>query len=115
MPGIVKNDEWHNIHLKMKRKPIDECDDYTIPGVMQLFIYVNGYLKLVSKELPELMLKSLNDNPERQEGVPYSLSIGGGSQGLCERVLLDYYNITDYHGITMWYSRTSKCRKVDII
>ena len=63
---------------------------------MQIFIYINGYLKLVSKELPELMLKPLDDNSERQEGVPYSLSIGGGSQVLCERILLNYYNRPDY-------------------
>ena len=95
-PGLIKNGEWYNIHLKMKRKQSYECDDYATQSVMQIFIYINGYLKLVSKELPELMLKPLNDNSERQEGVPYSLSIGGGSQGLCERVLLDYYDITDY-------------------
>ena len=63
---------------------------------MQIYVYVNGYLKLVSKELPELHLKRLDDNSERQEGVPYSLSIGGGTQGLSERIMLDYYDRTDY-------------------
>ena len=95
-PNIVTNDEWNNIHIKLKRKPNDDCDDYTVPAVMQIFIYVNGYLKLVSKELPELMLTNLNDCPEKQEAVPYNLSIGGGSQGLCERIMLDYYDISKY-------------------
>ena len=63
---------------------------------MKLFIYVNGYLKMVSRELPKLSLRSLNDTPERQEGVPYSISIGGGTQGLCERIYLDYYELPKY-------------------
>ena len=49
---------------------------------MQIFIYVNGYLKLISKELPELNLKPLNDTQERQEGIPFNISIGGGTQGV---------------------------------
>lgn len=95
-PNIINKDEWSNISIKIKRIPYNECDDYNTPSVMRIYIYVNGYLKIVSKELPELMLSSLNDAPEKQEGVPYSLSIGGGSQGLCERILLNYYDTPDY-------------------
>jgi hypothetical protein len=65
-------------------------------GKMKIYIYVNGYLKFVSQELPELNLHRLDDLAERQEGVPYNISIGGGTQGLSERVFLDYYNTTDY-------------------
>ena len=98
-PNLVNKDEWTSIHLKIVRKGSEQpnnCDENYKPEKMQLYIYVNGYLKFISKELPELFLKALNDNPERQEGVPYTLSIGGGSQGLSERVLLNYYNRTDY-------------------
>jgi hypothetical protein len=98
-PGLITKDEWSNIHIKLIRKSADlpnECDDFYKAGKMQIYIYVNGYLKLVSKELPELILKSLDDTPERQEGVPYNISIGGGTQGLSERILLDYYDRTDY-------------------
>jgi hypothetical protein len=49
-----------------------------------------------AKELSELFLRPLNDNPERQEGVPYNISIGGGSQGLSERIMLNYYDNTNY-------------------
>ena len=99
MPGIVLSGEWSNIHIKMVRTPgLGEnlCDDQYKQGKMKVYIYVNGYLKMVSKELPELMLRSLNDGAERQEGVPYNISIGGGTQGLAERIYLDYYDITDY-------------------
>lgn len=98
-PNIVHNNEWCNIHLKIKRASIektDTCDDIYKQSTMRLYIYVNGHLKLVSKELPELMLKPLNDTPEHQEMIPYCLSIGGGTQGLAERILIDYYNISDY-------------------
>lgn len=95
-PNIVNKNEWNNINIRIKRIPYNECDDYNTSTVMKIYIYVNGYLKMVSKELPELMLKPLNDAPEKQEGVPYSLSIGGGSQGLCERILLNYYDMPDY-------------------
>ena len=98
-PNIVPKNEWCNIHLKIERisnTALDECDEFYKQGLMRLYIYVNGYLKLISKDLPELMLKPLNDMPERQEMVPYCISIGGGSQGLAERILLDYYDRTDY-------------------
>jgi hypothetical protein len=98
-PGLVKNDEWCNIHIKLKRKGGNEnkdCSKYYQPSKMQIYIYVNGYLKLISKELPELILKPLDDTPERQEGVPYNISIGGGTLGLTERILLDYYDRTNY-------------------
>lgn len=94
-PNIVKLDEWTNIRLKMIRKRTVEHSDFN-EGKMMLFIYVNGYLKFISKELPEIILKPLDDNPNKQEGVPYNISIGGGSQGLCERVILDYYKNTEH-------------------
>ena len=98
-PNLIKKDEWSNIHIKIICKKTDltnDCDKYYKANKMQIYIYVNGLLKLISKELPELILKSLNDTPERQEGVPYNISIGGGTQGLCDRILLDYYDRTDY-------------------
>jgi hypothetical protein len=99
MPGVIPSDQWFNIHIKMVRTPSlteDLCQKEYRQGKMKVYIYVNGYLKMVSKELPELMLRPLNDGAERQEGVPYNISIGGGTQGLAERIYLDYYDITDY-------------------
>lgn len=93
---IIKSNQWVNIHLKIVRKPYEPCANNYKQGIMQLYIYVDGFLKMVSKELPELILKPLNDTSERQEGVPFTISIGGGSQGLSERIMLDYYKNTDY-------------------
>ena len=63
---------------------------------MQIYIYVNGKLVLVSRELPMLNLKLLNDLQEKQEGVPFNISLGGGSQGLAEVVYLNYMKLPEY-------------------
>ena len=58
---------------------------------MKIFIYVNGYLKLVSQELPEFRFRELNEYYDKQEGVPFSISLGGGTQGLAESMWIDNY------------------------
>ena len=58
---------------------------------MKIYIYVNGYLKFVSKELPEFNFRALDTVKEKQEGVPFNISVGGGTQGLCDSVWLDYW------------------------
>lgn len=88
-------DEWVDIKIKIKRKSNFLQNSYK-QGSIKIYFYVNNYLKLVSKELPEVMLSPLNDCPEKQEGVPYNISIGGGSQGLSERILLNFYDNTQY-------------------
>lgn len=92
-PNLIEIDKWTNIKINIKR---GNCLGKCKQGIMKIYIYVDNYLKFVSKELPEINLRSLNDTPEKQEGVPYSLSIGGGSQGLSERILKDYYDNTNY-------------------
>ena len=86
-PNIITPNEWNNVHIK-----------FTVisDNKMKVSLYINGYLKFVSQELPLLKLSPLRDTPERQEGVPFNISIGGGTQGLAERIYLDYYDITDY-------------------
>lgn len=93
-PNIIELDQWVDIKVIIKRKT--SLSDIYKQGIMKLYIYVNGYLKLVSKELPEIILKNLDDSPEKQEIIPYNISIGGGSQGLSERILLNYYDDTEY-------------------
>ena len=81
-PHMVKDNEWSNIHIKIK--PLGKK--------MELMIYVNGKLVLVSKELDILNLRGLNDVKEKQQCVPYNISLGGGTQGLLEAIYPDYYN-----------------------
>lgn len=94
-PNMVPNDEWSTIHVsfKMLNAKKDSCGNYTNATKMRLYIYINGYLKMVSKELPALNLKGLDDKPERQEFVPYNISLGGGTQGMLESIWTRYKDV----------------------
>jgi hypothetical protein len=52
--------------------------------------FVNGKLVYITKEIPKINLRQLNDLYEKQEGVPYNISIGGGTQGLAETIQYNY-------------------------
>lgn len=79
-PNIIPNCEWCNIYVKIYG---------TIKGV-KLYFYVNGKLIYITRELPRFNFRELDDLYEKQEGVPYNISIGGGTQGLSETVLQNY-------------------------
>ena len=86
-PNIIKNDEWVTINVRMFIISSD---------VMKLYFYVNGRLVFISKELPVLKLRELNDVSEKQETVPYNISVGGGTQGLADAIWLNYYHKANY-------------------
>lgn len=103
--GIIKYDEWNNILVKIVilnptiklRKDGTICPDPKKgKRRMKLYFYVNGNLVFISKELDEFNFKELNDNYEKQEAVPFNISLGGGTQGLLESVLPDYYQFSEY-------------------
>jgi hypothetical protein len=48
----------------------------------KLIFYVNGRAKWIVNEFPEFYFHSINNDKEKQIGVPYSISWGGGSFGL---------------------------------
>ena len=76
----IKNNEWYKISIKLTPYPTH----------MIISIYVNDKLVLYSKELPLLNLRKLNDLYSKQEGIPYNISIGGGTQGLCDTIDINY-------------------------
>lgn len=80
LPNIVSEDEWHTIHVKFEFGA----------ETMVLKFYVDGYLVFVSNELRKLNLRELKEIAEKQETVPFNISLGGGTQGLCETILPDY-------------------------
>lgn len=80
--GLININEWNKINIKCSK-----TDDNN----MKLYFYVNGYLIFISKNLIPFDFKALNDVPEKQEGVAYNISLGGGSLGLLETILPDYY------------------------
>ena len=79
-PNIIINDEWSVVHIKME----------SVLDKMKIKFYVNGNLVFISDELPMINLRELNDLYEKQETVPFNISIGGGTQGLIETVLPNY-------------------------
>ena len=108
-PDIVPMDKWVRIDVRFAiLNPVySQCitnSGMTVTQVpskigerkMKIYVYVNGYLVLISKELPEFRFRELNDIFQKQEAVPFSLSLGGGTQGLLEEIHLNYYKITDY-------------------
>jgi len=87
-PGIVKKDEWNvvNVMFTILNGVLDDCGVPMGKRRMRMYIYVNGFLKMVSKELPEFDFHELDDTFDKQEGVPFNISLGGGSQGLMESI-----------------------------
>lgn len=78
--GIIKDNEWSVINVKIDASY----------NVMKLRFYVNGKLVFISKELPKLDLRKLNEVDEKQEGVAFNISLGGGTQGLIDTILPNY-------------------------
>lgn len=55
-----------------------------------LSFYVNGRLKWVVDNFPEFYFTNIDNDPEKQIGVPYNISFGGGSFGLKHSWHYDY-------------------------
>lgn len=97
-PNIILNDKWSvvNVVFKVMGGGLNDCGKPFGERRMKIYIYVNGFLKFVSKELPEFNFRALDEEYDKQEGVPFNISLGGGSQGLMESVWLDYYSKFPY-------------------
>lgn len=96
--GLVQEDRWNTIMVKIKSLNgfVDDCGNSSNNRKMKLFIYVNGYLKFISKELPIFNFHALDETEDKQEGVPYNISLGGGTQGLKESVWVKYWEKFPY-------------------
>lgn len=96
-PGMVKNDEWNSINVRYSvlNGYRNGCDDRN--RKMRIYIYVNGFLVFVSKNIDAFLFKHIDsESSTKQEGVPYNISLGGGTLGLMESILPNYYAISDY-------------------
>lgn len=63
----------------------------------KLVIYVNGRALWILNDFPEYYFHGFNNDREKQIGVPYSISWGGGSFGLAESWHYDYQTYIMYH------------------
>tara|TARA_R110000824_G_scaffold106610_17_gene252143 strand:+ start:22376 stop:24094 length:1719 start_codon:yes stop_codon:yes gene_type:complete len=91
LSGMVTDDQWEHIAVKwVNNDTYNGCD--LINGKVRrgrFKFYLNSNLIFVSKELDEFIPKRLDDFQEKQLGVPYNISIGGGTQGLVESMTFD--------------------------
>ena len=94
-PNVVKYGEWQDINVKIFRlsSPADECANPLDPRKIKIYFYVSGKLVFISKELPEFNFRALDDRYNKQLAVPYSISLGGGSQGLLESMWLNFHTV----------------------
>ena len=95
--GIVPDNQWCHIAFKMEfPTTLDDCELLYASGrTGNLFIYADGKLKSKLTNVPEAVGKRLAENFEKQEAVPYNISLGGGSQGLLESMTLDGQDPSD--------------------
>lgn len=101
--GVINEDEWYTISVHITPTTYHNIDnptcnlgDTSSSDEMIISIYVDGKLKLKSNKLPILNLKALNDLSDKQQGVPFSLSLGGGTQGLCDVININYRELPKY-------------------
>jgi hypothetical protein len=69
--------------IGFNKKWFDELD-YRL-GTLKL--YVNGYLFLVIEDFEEIIPRELNTEKEKQVGVPFNISFGGGTQGVHDHLI----------------------------
>lgn len=96
-PNMIKMDEWNSVSVKFSviRPNESLCDKHDTK--MKIYFYVNNFLVFVSQELTSFNFKHIESECYgKQEGVPYNISLGGGTLGLLETILPDYYAISDY-------------------
>jgi hypothetical protein len=88
--GTVSGNVWTNVMIRFTTDYYDDCDLEIKPKrTGKLMFYVNGKLKFVVNNFSEFIARRLNDHMEKQVGVPFNISLGGGSQGLIETQTFD--------------------------
>ena len=85
-PGIIPTDEWFQLAIRFCAYESYELEKIkNVPRRKgRLDFFVNGYLKYSIEDFDEFLFKDLFEYREKQEGVPFNYSLGGGTQGLIE-------------------------------
>jgi hypothetical protein len=91
LSGVVKDNQWTRITIRYVSDEAynDEELKCLPPRKGKLMIYVDCKLKAVFKNIDEFVARRLNDYHAKQVGVPFNISLGGGSQGLIETMTFD--------------------------
>ena len=107
---VININEWSTINVKflILNDEADECGALFGKRKMKIKIYINGYLRFVSQELPEFKFRELNDIYQKQEMVPFNISLGGGSLGLSESKLVfedKILELNDFGYISTYFNK----------
>lgn len=88
--GVVVLNEWSYVVIKFVTDYKSVCD-LTVANRRKgkLMIYVNGKLRKVFNEFDEFIARRLDEYKDKQVGVPFNFSLGGGTQGLLESQTFD--------------------------
>lgn len=90
LSGIVNTDEWNYIVIKFVTDYKSDCDLTTANRRKgKLMVYINSKLKHVFNDFDEFIARRLDEYKDKQVGVPFNFSLGGGSQGLLESQTFD--------------------------
>jgi len=73
----------------------------------KLKIFVNGYPLMTIDDFEEIIPRPLNTAKEKQIGVPYNISVGGGTQGLKDNLTFSGGCPPELSGIT--YQQDPEC------
>ena len=89
--GLVLDDVWTYVAVRwVADTTYDECQLlYGPPRPGKLMFYINGRLKFIVRNFIEIVPRELDEFKEKQQSVPFNISIGGGSQGLLESQTFD--------------------------
>lgn len=90
-PNLVRYGKWSVINAKIQiiNGNTDDCGTPMGKRKMRIMLYVDGNLVFISKELPEFNFNEFDEIYAKQEGVPFNISIGGGTQGLSDAWIVD--------------------------
>jgi len=98
-PGVTPDNTW--IHLVVKFQYYSKLTDCDLidedKRLGKLIFYINGYPAFTIEDVDEVIFRELSDYKEKQVGVPFSITLGGGSQGLSESITFGGPDPSDFN------------------
>jgi hypothetical protein len=94
--GLITNNLWTSVIIRYTTDFYDDCKLKSGPKRKgKLMFYINGKLKFTVNNFSEFIARRLDEHMEKQVGVPFNFSLGGGSQGLIETQTFDGRDLDD--------------------
>jgi hypothetical protein len=95
--GLIKDGEWTRVTIRyVANEYYSDTDLHCKPKRQgRLMFYVDCKLKKVFENVDELVARRLHEYKDKQLGVPFNFSLGGGSQGLIESMTFDGQDSAD--------------------